>query len=102
MAFGNAKEVETEPLMEFARFTCNFFEKIIRNGGMIAMNKNKLPRTVTKNQAIAYAVVALHTLKLSPNEITEIELANEIPAIMKLHKPDKIIARANKILKGEL
>lgn len=66
------------------------------------MNKNKLPRTVTTNQAVAYAVVALHTLQSSPNEITEIELANEIPAIMKLHKPDKIIARANKILKGEL
>lgn len=63
------------------------------------MNNNELPKTVTKNQAIAYAVVALHTLKASANEITERELASEIPVIMKLHKPDKIIARANRILK---
>ena len=64
------------------------------------MNRNELPRTVTKNQAIAYAVVALHTLKASPNEITEKELASEIPIIMKLHKPDEIIERANRILKN--
>ena len=63
------------------------------------MNRNELPRTVTKNQAIAYAVVALHTLKASTNEITEKELASEIPIIMKLHKPDEIIERANRILR---
>ena len=63
------------------------------------MNNNELPRAVTKNQAIAYAVVAYHTLKASPNEITEKELASEIPVIMKLHKPDEIISRANRILK---
>lgn len=63
------------------------------------MNRNELPRTVTKNQAIAYAVVALHTLKASPNKITEKELASEIPIIMKLHKPDEIIERANRILR---
>ena len=63
------------------------------------MKNNELPKAVTKNQAIAYAVVALHTLKASANEITERELASEIPAIMKLHNPDEIIARANRILK---
>lgn len=63
------------------------------------MNRNELPKVVTKNQAIAYAVVALHTLKASPNEITEDELAKEIPVIMQLHKPEEIILRANKILK---
>lgn len=64
------------------------------------MNNNELPKAVTKNQAIAYAVVALHTLKASANEITERELASEIPVIMKLHKPDVIIAKANRVLKS--
>lgn len=64
------------------------------------MNNNELPKAVTKNQAIAYAVVALHTLKASANEITERELASEIPVIMKLHKPDEIIAKANRVLKS--
>lgn len=64
------------------------------------MKNNELPKAVTKNQAIAYAVVALHTLKASANEITERELASEIPVIMKLHKPDEIIARANRVLKS--
>lgn len=64
------------------------------------MKNNELPKAVTKNQAIAYAVVAFHTLKASANEITERELASEIPVIMKLHKPDEIIARANRVLKS--
>ena len=52
----------------------------------------------TKDQVIGYAVVALYTLKASNNEVTENELANEIPVIMKLHNPNKIIEKANKIL----
>lgn len=60
------------------------------------MLKNEL---YTKNQAIGYAVVALYTLKSSNSEVTEKELANEIPAIMKLYNPNKIIEKANEILK---
>lgn len=59
---------------------------------------NNLPSTLTRKQAIAYAIVALHTLKASPNDITEKELASEISAIMQLHKKSEIISRANKIL----
>lgn len=59
---------------------------------------NELPKVVTKNQAIAYAVVALHTFKINPREINEKELAKEIIAIMQLHKKSKIIEIANKIL----
>jgi len=65
------------------------------------MKNNELPKVITKNQAIGYAVVAFHTLKASPNKITEKELASEIPVIMKLHKPDKIIEIANRILLKE-
>lgn len=65
------------------------------------MKNNELPKVITKNQAIGYAVVAYHTLKASPNEITEKELASEIPVIMKLYKPDRIIEIANRILLKE-
>ena len=46
------------------------------------MKNNELPKVITKNQAIGYAIVAFHTLKASPNKITEKELASEIPVIM--------------------
>ena len=62
------------------------------------MKNNELPKAVTKNQAIAYAVVALHTLKASANEITERELASEILTIMRLYKQDEIVEKANKVL----
>lgn len=65
------------------------------------MKNNGLPKLITKNQAIGYAVVAYHTLKASPNEITEKELASEIHVIMKLYKPDRIIEIANKVLKNK-
>lgn len=65
------------------------------------MKNNELPKVITKNQAIGYAVVAYHTLKASPNEITEKELASEIPVIMKLYKPDRIIEITNRILLKE-
>lgn len=62
------------------------------------MNHNELPKAVTRNQAIGYAVVAYHTLKASPNEITEKELASEILTIMKLYRQDEIVEKANKVL----
>lgn len=65
------------------------------------MKNNELPKLITKNQSIGYAVVVYHTLKASPNEITEKELASEIPVIMKLYKPDRIIEIANKVLKNK-
>ena len=62
------------------------------------MKNNELPKVITKNQAIGYAVVAYHTLKVSPNEITEKELASEILTIMKLYRQDEIVEKANKVL----
>ncbi len=62
------------------------------------MKNDKLPRTLTRNQAIAYAVVAVYTLKNSPNKITEKELASEIITIMKLCRQDEIVAKANEVL----
>ena len=62
------------------------------------MKNNELPKVITKNQAISYAVVAYHTLKASPNEITEKELASEILTIMRLYKQDEIVEKANKVL----
>ena len=59
------------------------------------MKNNELPKVITKNQAIGYAVVAYHTLKASPNEITEKELASEILTIMRLYKQDEIVEKAN-------
>lgn len=59
---------------------------------------NELPKTLTKNQAIAYAVVAFHTLKNSANVIDERQLASEMVTIMRLNKTSEIIDRANKIL----
>ena len=64
------------------------------------MNENDIKNIrISGKQAVAYAVVALHTLKISPNKITEIELAKEIITIMRLHTPKEAIERANKILK---
>lgn len=62
------------------------------------MKNKELPKVITKNQAIGYAVVAYHTLKASPNEITEKELASEILTIMRLYKQDEIVEKANKVL----
>lgn len=53
---------------------------------------------LTEDEAIAYAVIALHTLESSANNIDPLLLAKEIPVIMRLHTKEKALERANKIL----
>ena len=54
----------------------------------------------TKHQLIAYAVIALETIQRSANKITPLEIAKEIPIIIKLHTPVEAVKRANRILKN--
>lgn len=52
----------------------------------------------TKDEAIAYAVIALKTIQSSANDVTIKELSEEIPIIMKLHTPKEAVERANRNL----
>lgn len=55
-------------------------------------------KTVTKKQAKAYAIVALNTLSIAPNDIDAKSLWEEIEVIMKLYTPRDAVKQAEKIM----
>lgn len=58
-------------------------------------------KTVTKKQAKAYAVIALDTLSVAPNDMDAKSLWEEIETVMKLYTPRDAVKRAEKILEGK-
>lgn len=55
-------------------------------------------KTVSKKQAKAYAVIALDTLGVTPNDIDVKMLWEEIEVVMKLYSPREVTIRAESIL----
>lgn len=64
------------------------------------MNPNKM---ITLRQAVAYSIVAYHTLKLSgsKDKISYNQLANEIITIMEQNSPQEAVKRAREYLEKE-
>lgn len=58
-------------------------------------------KTVTKKQAKAYAIVALDTLSIAPNDMDAKSLWEEIEVIMKLYTPRDAVKQAEKIMQGK-
>lgn len=58
-------------------------------------------KTVTKKQAKAYAVIALDTLSISPNDMDAKSLWEEIEVVMKIYTPRDAVRQAEKILEGK-
>lgn len=61
------------------------------------MKLNKVT-TVTKKQAKAYAVLALNTLRVAPNDLDVKMLWEEIEEVMKLYTPREATKMAEKII----
>lgn len=61
------------------------------------MELNKV-KTVSKKQAKAYAVIALDTLGIAPNDLDVKMLWEEIEVIMKLYSPREATKKAESIL----
>lgn len=61
------------------------------------MELNKV-KTVSKKQAKAYAVIALDTLGVAPNDLDVKMLWEEIEVVMKLYSPREAIKKAESIL----
>ncbi len=55
-------------------------------------------KTVTVKQARAYAVIALNTLGVAPNDLNVKLLNDEIECVMKLYSPRDAVKKAEKIL----
>ncbi len=58
-------------------------------------------KTVTKKQAKAYAVIALNTLSIAPNDMDAKSLWEEIEVVMKIYTPRDAVRQAEKILEGK-
>lgn len=54
-------------------------------------------KTLTPKQAKAYMTLALRNLKISPNEITEQQLWDEMEAVMNVYYPKDAIKNTNDI-----
>ena len=55
-------------------------------------------RTVSKKQAKAYAIIALDTLSVAPNDLDIKSLWEEIEVVMKLYTPRDATKKAETIL----
>lgn len=55
-------------------------------------------KTVTKKQAKSYAVIALNTLGVAPNDLDVKLLYEEIECVMKLYSPREAVEKAEQIL----
>ena len=55
-------------------------------------------KTVTKKQAKAYAIIALNTLGVAPNDLDVKLLYEEIECVMKLYSPREVVEKAELIL----
>lgn len=55
-------------------------------------------KTVSKKQAKAYAIIALDTLGVSPNDLDAKLLWEEIEVVMKLYSPREATKKAESIL----
>lgn len=61
------------------------------------MELNKV-KTVSKKQAKAYAIIALNTLGVAPNDLDVKMLWEEIEVVMKLYSPREATQKAESIL----
>ncbi len=57
-------------------------------------------KTVTVKQARAYAIIALNTLGVAPNDLSVKLLNDEIECVMKLYYPRDAVKKAEEILKS--
>lgn len=55
-------------------------------------------KTATKKQAKSYAVIALNTLGVAPNDLDVKSLYEEIECVMKLYSPREAVEKAEQIL----
>ena len=58
----------------------------------------KSSEKITQKQAVAYGIIAVHTLLASANKIDELEIGNMMITIMELHTPKEAEERANILL----
>ena len=86
---------EVEFLCRYTKSTCNY-KNVIKKG----IDKMELVKvkTVSKKQAKAYAIIALDTLSVAPNDLDIKSLWEEIEVVMKLYTPRDATKKAETIL----